>query len=117
MAGIALADLKARGGFVPLAPVAKEVTWKHTDESGAEVEDTFTVYVKRQSFGAIESIWASGEERSKSAAYISQSIRLGEKGKDAISYEDAYQLDPGLAHVLITAINEVNGTGRKEPKN
>lgn len=113
-----LAELKARGGFVALAPVAKEVTWKHTDEAtGEELVDTFTVHVKRQSFGAIESIWSGDKDRSKSAAYISQSIRLGDKGKDAISYDEAYQLDPGLAGVLIAAINEVNGTGRTEPKN
>lgn len=113
-----LAELKARGGFVALAPVAKEVTWKHKDEAtGEELVDTFTVHVKRQSFGAIESIWASGEERSKSASYISQSIRLGDKGKDSLTYDDAYQLDPSLAGVLIAAINEVNGTGRTEPKN
>ena len=35
----------------------------------------------------------------------------GEGGDDAtetMSYEDAYQLHPGLAHALIRAINEVN---------
>ena len=112
-----LADLKAKGAFVPMAPVAKEVTWKHFDATGAEVEDKFTVYVKRQSFGAIESIWASSKDRSQSATYLSQSIRLGEKGKDVMTYDDAFQLDPGLAAVLIAAVNEVNGTGRTEPKN
>lgn len=112
-----LAELKARGGFVALAPVAKEVSWTHKDENGEEVTDKFTIFVKRQSFGAIESIWASGEDRSKSANYISQSVRLGDKGKDVMSYDDAFQLDPSLAGVLIAAINEVNGTGRTEPKN
>ena len=112
-----LSDLKAKGGFVALAPVPKELTWKRKDAAGQEVEDTFTVYVMRQSFGAIESIWAGTEDRSKAAAYISQSIRLGDKGKERMSYDDAFQLDPGLAGLFISAINEVNGTGRTEPKN
>lgn len=113
-----LADLRARGGFVPLAPVLKEVTWKHKDaETGEEVEDTFSVHIKRQSFGTIEAIWAGGEDRSKSAQYISHAVKIGEQGKDSISYEDAYQLSPGLAAVLMEAINEVNGTGKAEPKN
>lgn len=112
-----LDDLKAKGGFVPLAPVAKEVTWTRKNEAGEEIIDTFTVYIKRHSFGAIESIWAGDGDRSKSAAYISQSVKLGLAGKESLTYEDAYQLDPGLATVLITAINEVNGTGKAEPKN
>lgn len=112
-----LAALRARGGFVPLEPVPKEVTWKHTNDEGVEVEDTFTVFIKRQSFGTIEQLFTAEGDRSKSAAYISQTVRLGEKGKDAISYDDAFQLDPGLAGALINAINEVNGTGRTEPKN
>jgi hypothetical protein len=112
-----LAELKAKGGFVALAPVAKEVTWTHKNDAGEEVKDTFTVFIKRHSFGTIEQIWAGESDRSKSASYIAQSVRLGERGKDALSYEDAFQLDPSLATVLIGAINEVNSTGKSEPKN
>lgn len=112
-----LDDLRKKGGFVPLAPVKKEVVWTRHNETGEEISDTFDVYIKRHSFGAIESIWTGDEDKSKSAAYISQSIRLGPGGKETLTYDDAYQLDPGLATVLITAINEVNGTGATTPKN
>lgn len=112
-----LAELKAKGGIVAAAPVPKEVTWTRKNEAGEEVSDAFTILVKRQSFGSIETIWANTEDRSKSAAYISQSLRFGDKGKEQMSYEDAYQLDPSLATVFIAAINEVNGTGKAAPKN
>lgn len=112
-----LAELKAKGGIVAAAPVQKEVTWVRKNDAGEEVTDTFIIFVKRQSFGSIETIWASGEDRSKSASYISQSLRLGDKGKEQMSYDEAYQLDPSLATVFITAINEVNGTGKATPKN
>lgn len=110
-----LSDLKAKGGIVNSAPLPKEVTWTRTNEQGEEVSDTFTIHVKKHSFGAIETIWTGGEDKSKAAAYISQSLRLGEKGKEQMSYDDAFNLDPGLAAVFIQAIHEVNGTGK--PKN
>lgn len=112
-----LSELKAKGGIVASAPVPREVTWTRKNDAGEEVTDTFTVFIKRQSFGSIETIWAGAEDRSKSATYISQSLRLGDKGKEQMSYDEAFQLDPSLATVFITAINEVNGTGRTEPKN
>lgn len=113
-----LKQLKAKGAFVPKAPVPREVEWTHIDqESGEEVTDKFTVYVKKQSFGSIERLFMGEDDRSKSAAFIAQCIRLGDGGKDELSYEDAYQLDAGLAAVLVKAINDVNSTGKAEPKN
>lgn len=113
-----LKQLKAKGGFVPSVPVAKEVTWVHQDEAtGEEVTDTFTVFVVKQSFGSIERLFLGGDDRSKSSAFISECIRFGDDGKERMSYEDAYQLAPGLAAVLVAAANEVNGTGKSTPKN
>ena len=112
-----LAELKAKGGFVALAPVKREVTWIRKTDAGEDEELKFTVYVKKHSFGTIEQIWSGEKDRSKSAAYIAASIRLGEKGQESMSYDEAYQLDTGLATVLIAAINEVNGTGDPKPKN
>lgn len=112
-----LAELKAKGGFVALAPVKREVVWKRKNEAGEDEELRFNVFIKKHSFGTIEQIWSGEESRSKSAAYIAESVRLGEKGQEALTYEDAYQLDTGLATVLIAAINEVNGTGDAKPKN
>lgn len=113
-----VAELKAKGGFVPLAPVKRDVVWTRKTESGETEELKFSVFIKKHSFGTIEQIWSGDDDkRSKSAAYIAQSIRLGDKGQEALTYEDAYQLDTGLATVLIAAINEVNGTGDAKPKN
>ncbi len=112
-----LSELKTKGGFVPLAPVKREVVWKRKNDAGEEEELKFFVFVKKHSFGTIEQIWSGEQDKSKSAAYIAQSIRLGDKGQEEMSYEDAYQLDTGLATVFISAINEVNGTGDAKPKN
>jgi tail assembly chaperone len=77
------------------------------------------VFVKRQSFGSIERLFLKDDDddRSRSAAYIADTILLGDKGTEPMSYNDAYQLEPSLAKVLIEAINSVNGTGATEPKN
>lgn len=76
------------------------------------------MFVKRQSFGSIERLFLSDEDdRSKSAAYIAATVLLGDKGAEPMSYEDAYQLEPSLAGVLIKAVNEVNGTGTTDLKN
>jgi hypothetical protein len=108
-----LAELKAAGGFVPSAPIKKSVTWKRKGHDDV----VFDVRVKRQSFGMIERTFMTGDDdRSNSAAYIADSILLGDKGSEAMTYEDAYQLEPSLAKALIDAINAVNGTGA-DPKN
>lgn len=101
-----LKQLKAKGGIVSSALVPKEVTWKHTDEEG-EHEDTFTIHVRKASFGTMEKLFVGNDDQSKSAALISQSV-LFDGGKEQISYEDAYQLDPSLAAVFMKAVNEVN---------
>lgn len=113
-----LSELKSKGGFVAGAPVAKEVTWKRKGDAGEDVEDTFTVHIIKQSFGTIEAIWSGKDDKSSKAAdYIAQSVRLGDDGKERMSYQDAYQLDPGLAAVLIAAVNEVNGASKADSKN
>lgn len=112
-----LQDLIKKGGFVDVAPVKKEVTWKHKDDDGVEVEDKFFIFVKKQSFGSIEVIYGNETDKSKMSKYISESVRLGDKGQDEIPYEQAMLLDPGLGSVFIQAVNEVNGLGRATPKN
>lgn len=111
-----LKRLRERGGIVPSAPVKTEVSWTH-DLEGQEVTDTFTVYVVKHSFGAVERIFALNSkhpERSHTAAFIAESIRLGEDGSERLSYEDAFQLETGLARAFMDAINAVNGTGGPE---
>lgn len=109
-------DLMAAGGFVSEVPVKKTVTWKRKDEAGKDIESTFEMYVRKQSFGAVEAIYGSEKDRAKMSKYISESICDGE-GNEVIPYDKAMQLDPGLGTLFVKAINEVNGLGRTEPKN
>lgn len=111
-----LKELREKGGFVASAPIPREVEWKHRDEAGEEVTDKFTVHVVKQSFGDIERLYVGSDDRSKAATFIAQCIRLGD-GTERLSYEDAYQLDPGLAAVLVQAANEVNKTVKAPEKN
>ena len=102
-----LADLKTAGGFVPSAPVAQDVEWKHGEETL-----NFTIHIKRHSFGTIEQLLSDKDDaKSRSAAFIAASVLLGDGGKEKLSYSDAYDLEPSLAAVFIRAINDVNGTG------
>lgn len=112
-----LSELKAKGSFVSPAPVKREVVWKRKNDAGEEEELKFFVFVKKHSFGTVDKIWSGEKDNSKAAAYIAQSIRLGDKGQEQMSYEDAYQLDTGLASAFLSVINEVNGTGDAKPKN
>lgn len=108
-------DLMAAGAFVSETPVKKQVTWKH-EVDGKEVEHTFDVFVRKQSFGAIEVIYGNETDRAKMSKYIAESI-CDEKGKPIIPYEKASQLEPDLGTLFVKAINEVNGLGKAAAKN
>jgi len=98
-----LAEIRNIGAFVSSMPVKQEIEWK---------EHRFDVFVKRLSFGDIETLY-SVEEGSRSARMISTAILLGEN-QEAISYDDAFRLDVGLATKLIGAFNIVNGLDQKK---
>ncbi|KVV01759.1 MULTISPECIES: phage tail assembly chaperone family protein, TAC [unclassified Pseudomonas] len=113
-----LQQLKASGGIVDGNCVKKVVQWTHLDPAGDSITDAVTVHVRRQSFGVIEQLFASdGSEQSRNARYIAASVRLGQDADEALSYEDAYSLEPGLGFLLLNAVNEVNGTGGAGTKN
>ena len=60
-----LRQLEEKGGFVPSAPIVKEVSWTHTPlDATEEVTDTFTVHVKKLSFGAIEQLLSPDNKQS-----------------------------------------------------
>lgn len=101
-----LAQLQAAGAFVEAAPVKTAVTWTRQNAAGEEVSDSFDVWVRRRSFGTFERVAMLGEDRSKSAKMLSECILLGEE-QEAISYEQAYQLDPSLAFALVQAVKDV----------
>lgn len=112
-----LAKLRETGGFVPLTPVAHEVTWK---PPGADESVTFTVHIRKLSFGAVEKLWGGIEkdaDKSRIASFISSTVLLGENGTEALTYQDAFQLEPTLATVFIEAVNAVNGISGASEKN
>ena len=93
-----LSELKNAGAFISTEPVKVPVEWKGHQ---------FDVWVKRLSFGDVETLFAA-DDRSRSARMIASAILLGEN-KEPISYDDAYRLDVSLASKLIEAFNSVNG--------
>jgi len=109
-----LEQLRQAGAFVDPAPVREEVEWTHKTEDGETVTEKFAVHVRRQSFGAVDRLFSSLDDRSRSAWLISQSVLLGPEAREQFTYDDAYQLDPGLAYVLIDVINRVN-TAKNSP--
>lgn len=98
-----LTEIKNAGGFVSGEPVKAAVKWK---------EYTFDVWIKRLSFGDVETLHGS-EGQSRFARMIATAILLGED-KEPISYEDALRLDVGLAMKLIEALNVVNNVDQKK---
>lgn len=109
-----LNELKAAGGIVAAAPVKKHITWAR--EGADPVE--FDVHVRRLAFGPLERLMLEDrDDRSRSASYLSATVLLGENGDEPLSYEDAYQLDPALATVLIKAARDVNSIGDQPEKN
>lgn len=109
-----LRQLRAKGAFVKVPPVPTEVTWVHNDEeTGEEMTDTFTIHVRRMSVGWLDRVFLAGDGRhlSRTATLISEGILFGEDGKERMTYEEAYQLNFGLATALLEAFQKVN---RKE---
>lgn len=93
-----LQQLRESGGIVPSEPIKKTVKWRN---------DTFNVFVVRQSFGSVEQLVQGFDESSRSAALIASFIRLGDDASEQMTYEDAYQLHPELAGEFVRVINEV----------
>lgn len=105
-----LNELRAAGGFIESALVRKEITWTRVPAGRKKaVSDTFQVFVRRNSFGAVERLFsAEGDQQSRNARYLAECIRLGETGEESLTYEQAYDLDPALGFLLLQAVGEVN---------
>lgn len=97
-----LDELEAAGAFVQDALVKKELVWKN-----GKTEHKFDVYIRPQSFGAIETVQEIQKDKSKMASYVSRQI-LDADGNPTIPYEKAVNLKPTLGTLLLQAINEVN---------
>ncbi|MNJ65291.1 phage tail assembly chaperone family protein, TAC [Pseudomonas sp. R32] len=113
-----LNQLKAVGGIVDSQRVRKQISWhRHDDLSGEETTEILTLHVRRHSFGVIERLFAVDDPiQSRNARYIAASVGLGEEGEEAMSYDDAFNLEPALGFLILNAINEVNGTGNTPAK-
>ncbi|MCY1282205.1 Phage tail assembly chaperone, TAC [compost metagenome] len=108
-----LDQLRAKGGIVESGQVKQSVEWTHVDEAGETVTDKFDIFVKRLSYGVMEDALSAatpGQKRSLTAGLISAAVGFGEDGQEALSYDEALQLHPGLAKALSEAVREVNGT-------
>jgi hypothetical protein len=105
-----LNELKSKGGLVPDAPIRKTITFDSTDHAtGATEQVEANIFVRQLSVGEYEALFfAQDDKRSRTAKIISEAIRLGESGKERISFEDAYKLTPSLAGAMVEAFNEVN---------
>lgn len=105
-----LNELRAAGGFIESALVRKEITWTRVPAGRKKaVSDTFQVFVRRNSFGAVERLFsAEGDQQSRNARYLAECIRLGETGEESLTYEQAYDLDPALGFLLLQAVGEAN---------
>jgi hypothetical protein len=109
-----LSQLRERGAMVSPELVPREITWARPTEDGVEDSVVFTVCVVKHSFGAARRMFESfGKlpDHQQPAAFIAETIRFGDDGAEQISTEEALQLEPGLAHALLAAANEVNATG------
>jgi len=113
-----LEQLKQKGAMVAQELVPCEVTWKHVDaENGEEVEDTFNIFIVRQSFGVMSDIIKADSPNYRRGAGISAAcVRLGESGEEVMTYEDAYSLESSLAFLFLEKVSEVNKSKGKNSK-
>jgi hypothetical protein len=109
-------QLMGLGGFVSSEPDKVSVTWANVDATtGEDITNTFDVFVLRTTFGNVEKMWTSGDDKSKSAILITECLRFGEDAQERLTYEQALSLQPGLAAALMEAYNSVNAR-RSAPK-
>lgn len=114
-------DLKTliqKGALVTGELVQKGVEWVHEDlETGEEVTDQFVVHImKRMSFGAFDRVYGSAKslDKSQAATLISEVVRFGEDGAEKLTVEQAHELHPGLAMVLVNAAQAVYAELKKQ---
>lgn len=101
-----LKQLKASGGLVSTKPQKVTKEWETPD--GVKLSIDF--FVVRQSFGSAERFFLGTEEdksKSRTSQLLADVIRLGKDGKERLSYEDAFSLEPSLASVFLDAVSEI----------
>lgn len=91
-----LKELAELGAFVSNDTVEVPVEW-----NGKKV----TAHVRRLSYGDYESLGDVKEGFSRGATILSKALFLPDQGR-LMTYEEAYQLNPNFAEVLVKAITE-----------
>ncbi|MAS10300.1 phage tail assembly chaperone family protein, TAC [Salinisphaera sp.] len=105
-------EITESGGIISADLVKRSGTWRH---GGEEHEVEF--YVRRLAFGDIDRVYnRDNPDASQSAELISMAIRLGDDGDEALTYEQAYQLNAGLAMLFSDHVMSVNGVGDEEAR-
>ena len=99
-----LKELTKAGAFVSTETVEAPIEWEG---------NKFVAHVRKISFGDYESLSRVSDDGSRSAMLLSKSLFLPDE-KRLMSYEEAYQLKPGLAAVLMKAVTKASGFG--DPK-
>lgn len=99
-----LQDLKKIGAFAHAKPVQKTIRF---DVDGEKMEAI--VHVRQLGIGDYEAIQRDEKDNdSFTARAISESILLGEGGKERISLKEAFRLKPSIANAMLEAFSEVN---------
>lgn len=96
-----LKDLAKLGGFISTDTVEVPVEWN---------EHKMTAQVRRISFGDYEALARLSDDDSRAAKLLSKTLFLPDEGR-LMTYEEAYQLAPSLAEVLMKAVTEASGFG------
>jgi hypothetical protein len=101
-----LKQLTEQGGFAATKPIKKHIKFE-IDGNKLEAD----IHVRQIGIGEYEDVYVGDDKdkRSKTAKMISESVLLGEDGKERISFDDAYRMKPALASAILDAFNEVNG--------
>lgn len=111
-----LKQLIEHGAFINEGVTKKSVTWEG---------HTFDVLIKNEMSSAdMEFVYGVGTRRadvnehdeSYAARRVHRFVRIGDKGQDAVPYEDAVRMKSALLIAICQKINEVHGKDA-EPKN
>lgn len=105
-----ISELKKEGGLVSPKLVKRSIKWESDDK-----QHEGDIFVRRVSFGVIDQIM-SDDDASTNSALIVETIRLGEKGEEHFTYDQAYQLEPNLAAAMVEALMAVNRIGEQPAK-
>lgn len=108
-----LKELREKGALVTNDLVKREVSWTHRVDD-EDVTDTFTVFVRKASFGFIDRLYNDDDIKSQATELIVECIRLGDDGSEKLTRKDVQALDPFLANELVLAVRDVNGVGSAE---